>query len=122
MKRLLMILLLTVSTITVWAQGESSTKVNQLAKMIDYHADSFQKKIIFTNNGYEIILFSFQKGQGLPEHKAPVNSWVQIIDGEAEITIDDQKFTMRKGETIVLPKEILHTVKASKNFKMLLVK
>lgn len=44
-----------------------------------------------------------------------------IIDGEAEITIDSEKFQLKKGETIVMPAGIPHALLAMERFKMFLL-
>ena len=46
---------------------------------------------------------------------------VFITDGEAEITIGDEKFRLKKDETIVMPAGIPHALLAVERFKMLLV-
>lgn len=45
---------------------------------------------------------------------------VVILEGEAEIIIDGQSFLVREGESIVMPADIPHAVKAVTPFKMLL--
>ena len=67
-----------------------------------------------------VTLFAFGEGEGLSEHTAPYDALVHIIEGEAEITIGGSKNLLRAGEAIVLPAGSPHTVKARKQFKMLL--
>lgn len=45
---------------------------------------------------------------------------VYILDGEAEVTIGGEKFTLKKGETIVMPANVSHALLAKERFKMLL--
>ena len=45
---------------------------------------------------------------------------VQILEGDAEITIDGEKHILKEGEIIVMPKNIPHAVKAVTRFKMIL--
>jgi quercetin dioxygenase-like cupin family protein len=45
---------------------------------------------------------------------------VYILDGEAEITIGEEKFNVKKGETIVMPANVPHALLATERFKMLL--
>lgn len=45
---------------------------------------------------------------------------VQILDGTAEITIGDNVFTVKSGETIIMPSDIPHGLEAVERFQMLL--
>jgi quercetin dioxygenase-like cupin family protein len=45
---------------------------------------------------------------------------VYILDGMAEITIGDEKFTVKEGETIIMPANVPHALYAAERFKMLL--
>jgi len=66
-------------------------------------------------------LFAFDKGQGLSEHTAPFDALVQILDGEATVTISGQTTSVKSGEMIVMPANRPHSVKAVDRFKMMLV-
>jgi quercetin dioxygenase-like cupin family protein len=45
---------------------------------------------------------------------------VQVLDGTAQIRINDNVHTMNKGDSIIMPAGEPHAVKAVKKFKMLL--
>jgi quercetin dioxygenase-like cupin family protein len=68
-----------------------------------------------------VTLFSFDIGQGLSEHTAPYDAFVQVIDGEAEVTIEGKAQTVSAGQMIIMPANHPHELKATKPFKMLLV-
>ena len=68
-----------------------------------------------------VTLFAFETGQGLSEHTAPFDALVQILDGEARITIDGEPQTVSAGEIIIMPANVPHALQAEKAFKMLLV-
>jgi quercetin dioxygenase-like cupin family protein len=48
-------------------------------------------------------LFAFDKDQGLSEHTAPFDALVQILDGEAGITISGKAYHLETGQNIILP-------------------
>ncbi|GAB7024812.1 cupin domain-containing protein [Geotalea toluenoxydans] len=68
-----------------------------------------------------ITIFAFDEGQGLSEHTAPYDAFVQILDGEAEITIAGEPHHVTAGQMIIMPANQPHALKGIKNFKMLLV-
>jgi quercetin dioxygenase-like cupin family protein len=68
-----------------------------------------------------ITVFAFAEGEGLSEHTAPFDAFVQIIDGAAEIVIDGVKHAVHEGEMIIMPANKPHSLRAARRFKMLLV-
>ena len=68
-----------------------------------------------------VTLFAFEAGQGLSEHTAPFDALVQILDGEALITIGGEPQTVTTGEMIIMPANVPHALQAEKAFKMLLI-
>ena len=68
-----------------------------------------------------VTFFAFDKGQFLSEHTAPFDALVNIIDGEAQITIAGKQNKVKKGEIIIMPANKPHSLKAIKRFKMLLI-
>jgi quercetin dioxygenase-like cupin family protein len=68
-----------------------------------------------------VTLFAFEAGQGLSEHTAPFDALVEVLDGEARITIGGEARTVKAGEMIIMPADVPHALHAEKAFKMLLV-
>lgn len=68
-----------------------------------------------------ITLFAFDKGEEISSHSSSGDAFVQILDGEAEITIGEQKHILNAGEVIVMPAGVPHALYAKERFKMLLV-
>lgn len=77
-------------------------------------------KQVTKSKGGNITLFSFDKEQGLSKHTTAYDAIVQILDGEAEIIIDGEIFHLTKGNSIIMPANIPHSLKATERFKMLL--
>jgi len=89
--------------------------------MVAYQDGSVVSKMLIDKKVGTLTLFSFGAGQGLSEHTAPYDAFVQVVDGEAEITIDDQAQTVKAGQMIIMPANHPHALQAVKPFKMLLV-
>ncbi len=88
--------------------------------LIDYQSGSVVSKIILKGEKGSVTLFAFDAGQELSEHTAPFDALVQIIEGEAEVFIDGEKFTVQEGELIIMPANRPHSLKAGSRFKMIL--
>jgi quercetin dioxygenase-like cupin family protein len=91
------------------------------ADLIDYQEGSVVSKTLIDKGIGTITLFAFDEGQGLSEHTAPFDAFVQVVDGEAEIIISGTKHMLQAGQMIIMPANQPHAVKAIKKFKMLLV-
>ena len=92
----------------------------KISDLIDYQNESVVSREIIRRETGTVTLFAFDRGQGLSEHTAPFDAMVQVIDGEAEVTISGEKHRLVAGEMIIMPAEKPHAVMAVKPFKMLL--
>ena len=88
------------------------SKALETQSLIDYQKDSVVSKEIIKKELGTVTVFAFDKGQGLSEHSAPFDAMVQIIDGEAEITISGVKHTVKAGEMIIMPADEPHALQA----------
>ena len=89
--------------------------------LLDYQKDSVVSREIIKKELGTVTVFAFDQGQGLSEHSAPFDAMVQIIDGEAEITISGVKHTVKKGEMIIMPANEPHALQAvNMPYKMIL--
>jgi quercetin dioxygenase-like cupin family protein len=91
-----------------------------LSASVDYAPNAVVSKMVLKKPNGHITLFAFDAGEELSEHTSPFDALVQVIDGAAEILIFGQSFMVRSGESIILPGNVPHAVKANERFKMLL--
>lgn len=96
-------------------------KALAMGDLVAYQDGSVVSKTLIDKKIGTVTLFSFDAGQGLSEHTVPYDAFVQVVDGEAEISIDDKIQTVSAGQMIIMPANHPHSVKAVKPFKMLLV-
>lgn len=94
---------------------------NELKNILAYQDGAIVSKEILRKPSGTITLFAFDAGQGLSEHTAPFEVFVNILDGEAEVTIAGVSHLVTAGQMIILPPNQPHALKANKQFKMLLV-
>ena len=91
-------------------------------ELVSYEKDSVVSREIIKKELGTVTFFAFDKGQGLSEHSAPFDAMVQIIDGEAEITISGEKHIVKKGEMIIMPANEPHALQAVNSpYKMILI-
>jgi quercetin dioxygenase-like cupin family protein len=102
------------------AQQTLDPEVNPLGELLQYQDGSVVSRVLLKNKGGTVTLFAFDNGEGLSEHTAPFDALVLVVDGEAEVEIAGKSYDVKAGETITLPANIPHAVKAATKFKMLL--
>ena len=96
-------------------------KALNIQNLVKYQDDTVVSREIIKKELGTITFFAFDKGQGLSEHSAPFDAMVQIIDGEAEITISGVKNTVKAGEIIIMPANEPHARQAvNMPYKMIL--
>ena len=93
----------------------------KLAESIEYASGSVVSKTLLDKKAGTLTLFSFDAGQGLSEHTSPYDATIQILDGEALLTIGGKPVKMSTGDLVIMPANIPHSVRAEKRFKMLLI-
>lgn len=93
----------------------------EIEGLIEYQENAVVSMEIIKKDLGTVTIFAFDKGQGLSEHSAPFDAMVQIVDGEAEITIAGEPHIVSKGEIIIMPANIPHALQAINGpYKMIL--
>ena len=92
-----------------------------VADVVEYASQSVVSKQVLKKETGNVTLFAFDKGEGLSEHTAPFDAIVNILDGQAEINIDGKPHLLNAGESIIMPANIPHALKAVEKFKMMLI-
>ena len=96
------------------------TKVHITVEIIEYLANSVVIKTIMKKSTGNISVMSFDGGEGLTEKTTPFDTFVQIIDGKAEIFIGGEPFYLETGQSIVIPAHAPNFIKPNGRFKMIL--
>lgn len=89
-----------------------------IVQIIEYVPDSLLSKTILKKSTGNITVSSLDVGVELEEKHLPFDIYVQIIDGGAELTIDNKVFQLKLGDGIVVPAHARHHFSAKEQFKM----
>ena len=89
--------------------------------LVAYQDGQVVSRTLAQNKSMNMTLFSFDKGEEISSHSSSGDALVYVLDGSTEITIGEGHYTVKKGETIVMPAGIPHALLAVERFKMLLV-
>ncbi|MBN1304879.1 MAG: cupin domain-containing protein [Anaerolineales bacterium] len=92
----------------------------KIIELADYQETAVVSRMILKAETGNVTLFAFDQGQELSEHTAPFDALVQVLEGQSEITISGKVFKLQSGESIIMPANQPHAVRAVERFKMLL--
>ena len=96
-------------------------KVHELAALVQYTEGQVVSRTLSQGKAVSITLFAFAEGEEISSHSSSGDAMVYLLDGEASITVGEENFSLKKGETIVMPAGVPHALLAVKQFKMLLL-
>ena len=91
-----------------------------LKDLVDYQEGTIASRMIVNRKAGSITIFAFDEHEGLPEHAAPFDAVVTIIDGACEVRISGVQYSMKEGDSIIFPANEPHAVSAVTRFKMIL--
>jgi quercetin dioxygenase-like cupin family protein len=86
---------------------------------VEYVPHSVVIKSIIKKTTGNISAVSFDTGEGFPQRTSPFDTFVQVIDGRAEIIIDGKSNLLDTGQSIVIPAHVSNLMKANERFKMI---
>lgn len=95
--------------------------VERVVDLVEYQKEAVVSRTLIDKETGTVTLFAFDEGEGLSEHTTPYDALVYILDGEADITISGRLFELKNGDTITMPADEPHALRAKKPFKMMLV-
>jgi quercetin dioxygenase-like cupin family protein len=98
----------------------SKSAVFSFAESVDYSQGAIVSKTVLKKQTGNISLFAFDKGEALSEHTAPFDALIQVVEGFGEVMIGGKPYKLTAGQSIIMPANIPHAVKAVERFKMVL--
>jgi len=90
-----------------------------IVEIIEYVPNSVVIKTIIKKTTGNVTAVSFDSGEALNEKISPFDTFIQIIEGKAEIVIDDLSHLLDTGQSIIIPAHSRNTIKANERFKMI---
>lgn len=90
-----------------------------VVEIIEYIPNSVVIKTIIKKSTGNVCAVSFDSGEVLTEKISPFDTFIQVIDGQAEIYIDDVCNLLETGQSIIIPAHARNTIKANVRFKMI---
>ena len=96
-------------------------EVFKLADLVPYAEGKIVNMDVAHNEKMKFVIMAFDEGTGLSEHAAPGEAIIFALDGEGVIGYEGKEHPIKAGENFHFAKAGLHSVKATKKFKMALL-
>jgi quercetin dioxygenase-like cupin family protein len=106
---------MTTETDTLMAQAMT------MSELVACQPGSVVSRTLIDKKVGTLTLFAFAQGQGLSEHTAPYDAFVQVLEGTGVIVINGKEHAVETGQMIIMPANVPHSLRAEVPFKMLLV-
>ena len=108
-----------ISKITEYAAELEKGKAHIIVEIIEYLPNAVVSRTIIKKITGNITVSSFDAGEELAEKLSPFDAFIQIIDGSAELSINDKIQTLKLGDGIIIPAHAKHHFNANVQFKMI---
>lgn len=95
------------------------SKSHILIEIIEYVPNSVVSKTIIRKTNGNISIVAIDTGEALAEKISPFDTFIQIIEGKAEIIIDEKTNLLQTGQAIIIPAHASNMVRANERFKMI---
>lgn len=103
------------------ASGDlQKSKAHIIVEIIEYVPNSVVIKTIIKKSTGNISIMSFDSGEGLMETISPFDTFMQVVDGHAEIYINDVSNWLESGQGIIIPGHSRSHIKPNARFKLIM--
>lgn len=96
-------------------------KILKIKDQVEYQKGQVVSKTLVQNELVSVTIFSFDKDEEISTHAAGGDALVTVLEGKGRFTIDGKVYVLNEGESIIMPKDIPHSVLGEEQFKMLLI-
>lgn len=100
-------------------QEFEKSKTFIIVEILEYVPNSVVIKTIIRKTTGSVSALAFDSDETLAGRTSPFDNFLQVIEGKAEVMIDDKSFLLDIGQSIIIPAHARNTIKANERFKML---
>lgn len=87
-------------------------------EIVEYVPHSIARKTIIEKEDNSLTAVSFDEGEIFCEKTTEYDTYVQVIDGNADLTMGKKEIKLKLGESIIIPENTLFCFIANEPFKV----
>jgi quercetin dioxygenase-like cupin family protein len=97
-----------------------ASALDDLRREAHVGSDRHRQITVFHKGSLRIVLFAFESGGGLPEHRAPGYVVIHTLRGRIHVKTLTNSYELAAGQLVMLDPEVVHDVTAAEQSDMLL--
>ncbi|MGB7556309.1 MAG: cupin domain-containing protein [Candidatus Korobacteraceae bacterium] len=94
--------------------------IENLLKEVEVPRDGTLSRTIYRDDYVKVVLFGFAGGQELSQHTATVPAVIEILQGDARVTLDGEEKELSGGSWVHMEANLPHAIYARTDVVMLL--
>jgi quercetin dioxygenase-like cupin family protein len=94
--------------------------IENLLNELEIPKDGTLSRTLHRDDRVKVVLFGFAGGQELSQHTASVPAMIEILSGEARVTLDGEEKELSRGSWVFMEANLPHAVYAKSDVVMLL--
>ena len=106
---------------TIFIKNIKASEVLELKEQVQYAEGQIVSKTIAQNSSVSITYFAFDQNEEISTHTSKGDALIYVFDGLARITIGDNIYEVKEGQTILMPANIPHAVFALPKMRFMLM-
>jgi quercetin dioxygenase-like cupin family protein len=99
--------------------GIETSQAHTLVDLIEYVPHSVVVRTLVYKTTGNIMVIAIDSGESLEEKISPFDTYIQIIEGESEIVIDNSSAILATGQAILIPAHAANLIRAHNPSKIL---
>lgn len=101
-------------------KGEMEKLKSQImVEIIEYVPNAILSKTILKKITGNVTVLSFDAGEEAAEKISPFDNFIQVIDGVAEVSVNEKTYSLHLGEGMIIPAHTKQCFHAKEQFKMI---
>ncbi len=92
-----------------------------LAKEVQPPEKGILSRTLFNDDRLKVVIFGFGQGEELSEHTASMPAVLHFLQGEATVTLGDDKHEAKPGTWVHMPTGLRHTIQVKTQVVMMLL-
>ncbi len=97
------------------------THFSDLANEVRPPAKGILSRTLYNDDRLKVVLFGFGQGEELSEHTASMPAVLHFLQGEATVTLGDDRHDAKPGTWVHMPTGLRHSIQARTPVVMLLL-
>ena len=95
------------------------SKTHILIELVKYVPKSVVSRTIIRKTTGNVNVVAIDTGEILSKKISPFDTFIQVIEGTAEVVINDMSNILQTGQAIIIPAHTSHLMRANERFKMI---